>query len=607
MGLFNFVNINKFAKFFSTKRFDDDVQSKQEIINSQGYSQEQLDLRKQISNLSSEYEYNNESSCGMTSINIQFEEYFSTKLNRISKYREMSYYPDISDALDIISDDAVLESIDGSLVDLEIKRELPQHIDETIRQDWTDLIEDVFNFNEIGWDLFRKFLVDGELYIELILNSQGSDIIGIKVLPPHTMAPVYEDGKIVGYVQSVNSFNINEVPASHGEEVKDNVLFDKDQVVHISYGTGLNKYDVKGFLESCVRVYNQLKNLEDAVVIYRISRSAERRIWNVATRNMPKTKAEEYIKGLMQRYRKRIKYDSSTGAMDSAQNVQAMIEDYWFAKGSDGEQTTVDTLPAAQNLGEMEDVKYFQKKLYKNLKLPSTRWSDVETGNQYSTGKSGEVSQEEIKFSNFITRLQKKFKYVLFDTFIIILRLRGRDDAYLDYSLYNIKFSESNLYKRYKELELLESRFALLGNIDSFIYKPEENPNGYFSQEFVLRKWFMMTDEEFELNKMLKEKENLTFEAKQIEAGFDNASDNEEDEFGVEKPEVNTTASGFGGATGGNEPVGTEEETPEEVPATEETPEEVTPEESFTFKIKGKTTPILQEFVNINRGKHEKL
>jgi hypothetical protein len=524
MGLGEFFD-NNFAKYFKRGRFEDDREQRDASNNSQGYSQEEIDFgRAQDSrNYDSMQGQVGGAQAGMSSINIQFEQYFVNKSQRIAKYREMSYFPEISDALDIICDDAICEDSSGRIVNLEIQKELPDHIHDEIRKHWEYLLVEVFGFNETAWDLFRKWLVEAELYCELVLNNEGNDIIDIKILPAHTMVPVYSNvGDIDTFVQTIKPINIenqNQYTATNEED--GNVVFDKDQVAYIKYNDiGTNQIDVRGFLESSIRTYNQLKNLEDAVVIYRLVRAPERRLWNINVGRMTKPKAEEYLRGMMQRYRKRIKYDSTTGAMDSAQNVQAMIEDYWFPKNQDGEGTTVDAIGGGQNLGEMEDVNYFLKKLYKNLKLPSSRWGDVEGGNIYSTGKSGEISREEVKFARFVERLQNRFKYLLLDSFITLLRLRGVDSKYVDYSLYNVIFTETNLFKEYKELELLESRFALLGSIESYIYKPGENPDGYFSKEFVLRKWFMMSDEEYNQNKDLLEKEKAAAPTPEGGEGF---------------------------------------------------------------------------------------
>ena len=600
MGIGEYFDFNKYAKFFRVGRMSEDLKQRETLINSQGFSQEQLDMGMTGDPTRADNIYN-----GMTTINVQFDQYFNNKAQRIATYREMSRFPEISDALDIICDDAMCESSKGQMVELDIKEELPSHIEDEIRKQWDYLLTDVFNFNNLAWDLFRRWIVEGELYAELILNNEGNDIYGFKILPAHTMVPVYADTAVEGYVQSLKPIVLDGsqnygVPATDDE----NVYFDKDQVVYINYGEfGRNKYDVIGFLEASVRTYNQLKNLEDAVVIYRIVRAPERRIWNIGTGRMPKVKADEFVQGVMQRYRKRVKYDSSTGAMDTSQNIFAMVEDFWFSKSDDNDGTTVQQLESGQNLGEMQDVEYFLKKLYKTLKLPSSRWGDVDGTQMYSTGKSGEITREEIKFSRFVERLQKKFKPLLMESFITLLRIRNDvDDIYVDESLYNVLFTETNIFKEYKELELLEARFALLGAIEAYIYKPEENENGYFSKEFVLRNWFMMSDEEYDENmEMLENEKNAAAQARQA-AGFE----------GEDSPEGFGGSGDAGGGGGfGGEDEGEGEEAGDEGFGGEDEggdfqaePEEAGSE--IPAESKKINNPVLNEFVKMEIKKRKK-
>jgi len=558
---------NPFAKFFRFGRVQDSntKEDVQQVRNSQGYSQEELDF-----GFASYWNYGigspESSGYGMSSISIQFDQYFRAKAQRIFKYREMSYYPDINDGLDMICDEAMVEnSQTGNYLELYLKDEVPEHIEEQIREHWDYLINDVYVLNDTGWDLFHRWLVDGELYIELILDDKGETIIDFKVLPPHTMTPVYDNTEIIGFVQTPSyTYGVNDGGASGnvdnagygangsgynnsytmgGQEntQNDEVRFDKNQVVYINYGeTGRNKLDVRGFLESNIRIYNQLKYLEDAVVVYRIVRAPERRIWNVGVGKMTKGKAEQYIRGLIQRYRKNVYYDPSTGAMDSSRNFQAMTEDFWFAKDENGEGTSVDTLAGGQNLGEMSDVYYFERKLHQNMKIPRNRWGGPtdDASDVYTTGKGGEITREEIKFSRFVNRLQKRFSIMFMESFLTHLRLMGFDDKYIDESLYKIQFTQSNLWKQYKELEILEARFGILGAIETYIYKPEENENGPFSMNFVLKNWFLMSEEEFEANKDILEKEKEAARLRMQDIGFDKqggeGSEGEEagDEFG---------------------------------------------------------------------------
>jgi hypothetical protein len=326
------------------------------------------------------------------------------------------------------------------------------------------------------------------------------------------------------------------------------IMFDKDQVTYCNYGLyGANMLDIRGYLESAIRTYNQLKNLEDALVVYRLVRAPERRIWNIAVGRMPKGKAEEYLKGLIQRYKKRIIYNADTGAIDSAQNVQSLTEDFWFTKNENGEGTTVETLQGGTQLGEMNDINYFLQKLYKTLKLPKSRWTE-DAGAMYSSGRSGEILREEVKFTRFVERLQNRFKYIILNPFITLLRLRGIDERYINEDFFNITFTKSNLFKEYREIELTEAKLSILGSVAQFIYDKNTTPNGIFAKEFVMKKFIMLTQEEMDENDEMKKKEELTTPAAQgVEAGM----------------------GGFGGAPGG---LGGEEFGAAPVPAPTETP-----------------------------------
>lgn len=575
-----FGGSNPFAKYFRFGRLTDDnvSDSIEKSQNSQGYSQEQIDFGH-----ASYYNYGmagggDDMGYGHSSISVQFDQYFREKAYRIFKYREMSYYPDINDGLDMICDEAMVEDSNGDYVTLQLKEEVPEHIEDQLRDYWDYLVNDVFSLNDTGWELFRRWLIDSELYLELILDDEGDTIIDFKVLPPQTMTPVYEDAEIIGYVQTpYYTYGATDAGAmdkmdrsfeqtttgyqqttDDGQNPQDDqeIRFDKDQVVYINYGlTGRNKLDVRGFLESNIRIYNQLKYLEDAVVVYRIVRAPERRIWNVGVGRMPKGKAEQYIRGLIQRYRKNIYYDPSTGAMDSSRNFQAMTEDFWFAKDENGEGTSVDTLAGGQNLGEMDDVYYFERKLHQNMKIPRNRWGASggdDASDVYTSGKSGEITREEIKFSRFVNRLQKRFSSFVMESFLTLLRLQGFEDRYIDENIYRVQFTQSNLWKQYKELELLEARFGILGAIETYIYKPEENETGPFSMEFVLKNWFLMTDEEYEENDELLQKEKEAARLSRQDVGFDSEEGGEET-FGGEEGGDEEGGFGFGGDTGGDE------------------------------------------------------
>jgi hypothetical protein len=491
---------NRWAKIFRATRPEEEaVKDKQEIANSVGVSQEQVDLYNYIN-----YDYLMSPGSAVTYIGIAFEQYFANKQGRIQKYREMALYSEVADGLDQVCDEAIVADKSGEVVTLEINEEMPTHIEEEIRKIWDYLLVDVFSFKERGWDLFRKWLTEAELYVELILNDEGNNIVGIKILPSHTLMPIYEENKIVGYMQTKVG---NPTSQDVRLQQQGSIVFDKDQVAYSNYGIyGANFLDVRGYLESAIRIYNQLKNMEDALVVYRLVRAPERRVWNIAIGRMPKGKAEEYVRGLIQRYKKKIIYNADTGEVDSTQNVQSLTEDFWFTRNENGEGTTVETIGGAMNLGELNDINYFLQKLYKTLKLPKSRWDDSTPGS-YSSGKSGEILREELKFGRFVERLQNRFKYILLNPFLTLLRLKGIDDRYIDENIFNIKFTRANLFKEYREMELTEARLAILQTVDPFIFNKTENPKGVFSREFAMKHFVLITDEEWNTNAELLEKE----------------------------------------------------------------------------------------------------
>jgi len=586
-----FFLFNPFAKYFRQSRPEEEAREQEEIQNSQGISQEEIDLANFIN-----YDYLSTPGYTMTYIGIQFEQYFASKAGRILKYRQMARYPIINDGINQICDEAIVDNADGGVLDLEINEEIPEHIEAEIRKIWNYLTVTVFRFNERGWELFRKWLVEAELYVEMVLNDKGDDIIGIKVLPAHTMTPVYDENKIKAFMQvgtnmpdedirrvypdNANRGNVSYAHTQNfSQGMANNVIFDKDQVAYSNFGDfGDSLLDVRGYLDPAIRSYNQLKNMEDALVVYRLVRAPQRRVWNIYTARMPKGKADEYVRQLAFRYKKKVIYDPETGAMNSAQNVQGLTEDFWFTRDINGNGTTVDTIGGDSNFGEMDDIKYFQENLYKTMNLPKTRWDDVAADNQYTTGKSGEIAREEIKFSRMVERMQRRFKYVILDPFMTLLRLRGIDERYVDYNMYNINFTKSNLFKEYKELELLEARIAILGSVSEFIYDAEENPTGFFAKEFALRRFFLISDEDYNWNKELLEK--------QQQAAAPEEGEGEEAGGGGFGGGGAEEAGGFGGEEAG----GGEEAAPAETP------------ESINFKIDQIDTSILKEWNQLDES-----
>ena len=492
-------NWNPLAKFFEKNKADTELEKK-EIIqqNAQGRSQEELE--------SSQYDsIANVGRDNTVVFSIDFEQCFKQKATRVAKYREMSNFPEINEALDYVCDESVVADEEGNIAKLKIKNEdIPKNIQKKIQGIYDYLYNEVYEFNDNAWDYFRKWIVESEIFIENILDKDKKNIIGVKILPSYSTYPIYKGTQIAG-------FNQIQTPQANYSLMgtRDDVTFESNQITYLNYGLyGQNLLDVRGYLEAAIRTYNQLRNLEDALIVARLVRAPERKIWNINTGRMPKGKAEEYIQQLIHKYKKKLTYDTETGKVDSAQNVQALTEDYWFAMDAEGKGTQVSVLQSGMQLGELNDVNYILKKLYRVLKIPKGRWQDGSPG-MFGLGRPGEVSQDEIKFANFINRLQNRFKGILLDPFMTLLKMRGIDEQYLNKAFYDVEFNESNFFKLFKETGILQERLNILGMTANYIATPDTagTPYGLLSKEYVLKKFFMMSDAEYDKNKELLEAE----------------------------------------------------------------------------------------------------
>lgn len=505
MSIFNQIfQMNPFAKFFIKAKDHGEITREHfEDTNAQGVSQQQYDVVTQLQGSGYAYDQNY----------IDFNPVIDNKKRRILQYREMALSPEVNDALDNACNDAIQSDDDGYIAQVKFidrpDKEIPELIKKRIRNAYEYIYHDVLNFNVNGYDLFRKFLIEAELYTEWITNNSGTNIIGYQVLPAFTTAPIYSNRgtKVDGYIQLLKDvilYNNN-----YTWQPQDNaILFQANQLTYISYPTRFaNKLDVRGYLEPAIRVYNLLKAVEDAIVVYRLVRAPERRVWNIYTGGLPPPKAAEYINGLQKKYKKKLVYDSSTGTIDQTQNVQSILEDFWFAKDANGISSDVTVLQSGMNLGEITDLDYFLKKLYKSLKLPASRWADPTS--QYSGGKIGEVTREEVRYGKFIANLQRRFKYLLLEPLFLILKMKGIDEKYISEGLIDIEFTQSNFFNEYLQLDLTATKLGVLASLEGKIWDAEANPAGMFHPDFVLRKFVGLSESDIEQNKkMIEESKN---------------------------------------------------------------------------------------------------
>lgn len=505
----NLSYLNPFSsKFIRNDRFDRNL-TKQLEDNSAGISDVEFDLNK----LGMKPPDVGSGTADVFQRFVNFHEVFTSKRERIAKYRSMAYYPEISEALDIVCDESIVSDSEGKIAHLNILKEIPKRVYHTYLREFDYIMNDVLCARENLYDLYYKWLVEAELYVELIVDkNQKKGLIGYKTLPAFTTFPIYNtNGKIVGYAQS--SLDMQGKPEL--------IPFVGNQISYVHWGKyGRDLLDIRGYLEPSVRTYNQLKNLEDSLIVYRLVRAPERRVWNIEVGRLPTQKADQFIRKIIHKYKKQSSYNPSTGNIDSSRNVHSLSEDFWFAQ-RDGQGTSVDTIGGGMQLGELEDVRYFLTKMYKTLKLPKTRWDPNIGQSQYQSGR--DMDREELKFTLFIERAQNRFKKLIKDMFLEHIKFKYGSDKrfnkYLKPSLFDINFTPANFFKEMKDMELLEARLNILGTAISYASSPED-PEQPFSREFILRRYFRMSDEEYAENQKLlnpEKEENRAIAQEEIE------------------------------------------------------------------------------------------
>lgn len=504
MSIWNNINeMNPFAKFFiRNKEHSDVTRDHFSDKNAQG-----------ISNQEYEKYMMSAGSGGVSGYDQQYVDFnptLETKKARVQTYREMALSPEIDDGITNIANDCIqVDPSTGMIFDLEFiersDKEIPDVVKQRIRNAYEYLYYEVLNFNDTAYDLFKRFLVDSELYIEWVLNDKGTNIIDWQALPSFTMVPIWSErgSRVKGFVQLLKDV-VNYSGKYNLKEREDAKVFQSNQISYIAYPgpRGSNRLDVRGYLETAIRIWNLLRAVEDAIVVYRLVRAPERRVWNIYTAGLPPQKASEYINGLQRKYKKKLVYDSTTGTIDQTQNVQSVLEDFWFPKDSTGVTSTVDVLQSGMNLGEITDLDYLQKKLYKALKLPSSRWADP--ASQYTGGKIGEVTREEVRFYKFTSNINMIFKKILLEPLFLLCKMRGIDEKYISHALINIKPTVVNHFEEFLQNDIINTKLSILQTVGDKIWSPE-NPTGFH--------WDIILKDLCNLPQSLIDKNNAAIEA----------------------------------------------------------------------------------------------
>jgi len=423
----------------------------------------------------------------------------------ISRYREMAMQPEIESAIDDIVNEAICQDDDGKIIQIildDLKQ--PDKIKKAIKEEFNTVMR-LLNYTNMAQDIFRRYYIDGKMYYHIIIDrdqpTQG--IKELRYIDPRKMRKIREVKKQkdertgVEIMNVVNEYYIYNDKVTSGTSTNYGPVGTRittDSVVSVVSGLmDSRRAVVLSYLHKAIKPLNQLRMIEDATVIYRISRAPERRIFYIDVGNLPKLKAEQYLRDIMVKYKNKLVYDANTGEVRDDRKFLSMMEDFWLPRREGGKGTEITTLPGGQNLGELEDVKYFEKKLYKSLNVPVSRLDPNSSG--FSLGRVGEITRDELKFSKFVGRLRSKFS----DLFDQCLRaqcvLKGICTAdewneFKEHIHYN--FIKDNNFTEQKEAELMTQRLTLLASVDAYTGR-------YFSQAWIQRNVLRLNDDEIKV------------------------------------------------------------------------------------------------------------
>ena len=427
----------------------------------------------------------------------------------ISRYREMAMQPEIESAIDDIVGEAIVQDDDGTSIKLVLDNlDQPTKIKNAIKAEF-DIIVKLLNYKSMSQDIFRRYYVDGRLFYHIIIDQENpaAGIKELRYIDPRKLRKIREVKKQkdertgVDVMNVVNEYYIYNDKVTTGSSQNFGpigVRITTDSIVSVVSGLmDSRRAVVLSYLHKAIKPLNQLRMIEDATVIYRISRAPERRIFYIDVGNLPKLKAEQYLRDIMVKYKNKLVYDSNTGEVRDDRKHLSMLEDFWLPRREGGKGTEIATLPGGQNLGELEDVKYFEKKLYKALNVPISRLNPETSG--FSLGRTGEITRDELKFSKFVDRLRNRFTD-LFDQALktqCVLKGVCTAEEWSDFKQnIHYDFIRDNNFAELKEAELITNRLQLLGAVDAYTGR-------YFSQSWIQRNVLRLTDDE--IGEMQKE------------------------------------------------------------------------------------------------------
>jgi len=416
----------------------------------------------------------------------------------ILKYRDIASQPECDAAVEDIINESIVGDNDEAPVNIVLDElDLSDKIKETIKFEFEEVLK-LLNFNAYAHDIYRKWYIDGRLPYHIIIDSKNpkKGIKELRYIDPTKLRKVKEieeqqDPKTgAKLIKKVDEFFLFQDKTMNGAE--QGLKIYPDAIAYCTSGVmDPGRKRILSYLHKALKPVNQLRMMEDSLVIYRISRAPERRIFYIDVGNLPKGKAEEYLRGIMNQYRNKLVYDAKTGDIKDDRKHMSMLEDFFLPRREGGRGTEITTLPGGENLGQIDDIIYFQKKLYKSLNVPVNR---LEQEAQFSLGRTSEITRDEVKFKKFIDRLRKRFSDLFMQLLKTQLLLKGiiTESDWKDWKeSIAFDFIEDNYFSELKQSEMLRERFDMLSSLDQYVGK-------YISNEWIRKNVLRQTDDEIE-------------------------------------------------------------------------------------------------------------
>jgi hypothetical protein len=464
---------------------------------------------------------------------VDIEGVYKNETDLVRRYREMSLHPECDSAIEDIVNEAIVSDLNDSPVQIDLTN-LPasDKVKDIIRKEFKK-IKEIMDFDKKAHEIFRNWYVDGRIYYHKVIDLKRPEegIKELRYIDPLKIKYVRrlkknQENTLSGQIKSVlakqNQGNVDELVNPEIEEfylydpnigysatasnlhssyssISKSAKLTKDSITSVTSGlVDRNRQTVLSYLHKAIKALNQLRMIEDSIVIYRLSRASEKRLFYIDVGNLPKIKAEQYMRDVMNRYRNKLVYNADTGEIKDDRKYMAMLEDYWLPRREGGRGTEVTTLPGGQNLGELADIEYFQKKLYKSLGVPSTR---LDSGGGFNLGRSSEILRDELKFTRFVGRLRKRFSYMFIDmlkTQLILKNIVTPEDWEILSDHIQFDFLYDNHFSELKKNEIMNDKLGVVATMDPYIGK-------YFSVDYIRRVILNQSDDEIiEIDKQIQ-------------------------------------------------------------------------------------------------------